>query len=344
MATIYDVAERAGVSVGTVSRYVNNSGYVGQAARERIRAAIAATKYVPSGAARSLTTKRSGLVGFVVSDLVNPFSAELAHGIADRAAQFGYCVLSAVTEEHEDRAVETLRALRQHRVEGVIVTPPETNKIRQELLNLHNSGTRVVLVGMHLKQPVVDRVTTATYEGARAAVQHLIGLGHRRIALATGSRRRSVAMGRFRGYRDALQAAGLEVDDTMVAEIPLTHAGGADALAMLWGRGAPPSALFAVNDTVALGALQEAARRGIRVPEQLSVVGFDDIENAAHAVPALTTVAQPKRKMGAVAVDLLLARIRGDGPRQPVERCLDCELVVRESTAPPYKPNKESIT
>lgn len=340
MATMHDVAKRAGVSIGTVSRYVNDSGYVGADTRERIRAAIAAVGYVPNGAARSLATKRTGLIGFVVSDLVNPFSAELAHGIAERAAHHGYCMVSGVSDNSEDRAIQTLRTLREHRVDGMIVTPPETPRIRRELEELCHAGTPLVLVGMRLPGRIADRVTTATYSGARQAVNHLIGLGHRRIGLVTGSRRRKIAMGRFRGYRDALSAAGIAINDALVAEVSLDRAGGADALAMLLARGAAPTAMFAVNDAAALGVMQEAARRRIRVPRALSVVGFDDVDIAAHSVPSLTTVRQPKREMGAIAVDLLLARIRGTAPSQAIQRRLACDLVVRSSTAPPVSNNE----
>jgi len=335
MATMYDVADRAGLSVGTVSRYLNDSGYVSQSARERIGAAIAEVGYVPSSAARSLTTKRTGLIGFVVSDLLNPFSAELAHGIADRAAQRGFCVLNSVTEGQEDRVLQTVRVLREHSVDGLIITPPETPRIKRQLAALARSGLPIVLIGMQLRPRLADRVTTATYEGARAATDHLISLGHRRIGLITGSRRAKVAMGRYRGYRDALNIAGLPLDDALVAEVTLDRAGGSAALQQLLTLPKPPTAAFAVNDAAALGAIQYAASRDIRVPSDLSMVGFDDVDLAAHSVPPLTTVAQPKRQMGAVAVDLLADRIAGTGSSTPVERRLECELVVRASTAPP---------
>lgn len=337
MATVYDVAERAGLSVGTVSRFLNDSGYVSKSARERIQEAIFSVGYVPNSAARSLTTKRTGLIGFVTSDLVNPFSAELAHGIADRAAQRGFCVLNAVTEGSEQRILQTLRVLREHSVDGLIVAPPETPRVKRELGALAESGLPMVLLGMRLRPDTTDRIATSTYEGARAAVEHLVGLGHRRIALITGNRRRKIAVDRYRGYYDALAAAGLPYDERLVVEVALNRTGGAAALAGLVGRRNRPTAVFTVNDATALGAMQEAARRGIRVPADLSVVGFDDVDLAAHGVPPLTTVAQPKREMGALAIDLLTERMAGTAPAWPVEHRLDCTLMVRASTAPPKR-------
>jgi LacI family transcriptional regulator len=334
---MYDVAEIAGLSIGTVSRHVNGSGYVSEASRARIEAAIAETGFVPNSAARSLTTKRTGLVGFVVSDLRNPFSAELAHGINDRATHYGYCVLTAVTEDDEARAVRTLRVLREHHIDGLIVTPPESPAVKRELRALHTAGMAIVLIGLDTRPRFADRVTTSTYDGATQAMDHLIGLGHRRIALVSGERRRGVASGRRRAYTDRLRAAGIAGDDELIEEVALDRAGGADALGRFLKLRRPPSAIFASNDAAALGAMQHAAEHGLRVPDDLSIVGFDDVDLAEHSAPPLTTVAQPKLAMGTVAVDLLAARMRGGADAAPVERRLDCTLIVRSSTAAPRK-------
>jgi DNA-binding LacI/PurR family transcriptional regulator len=331
MVTMYDVADRAKVSIGTVSRYVNSSGYVGAAAREQIRLAIAELGFVPSIAARSLTTKKSGLIGFVTSDLANPFTAELVQGLQERATELGYCVVTTSTDEDEDRTLQALTVLRSHQVDGLVVTPPETPAINDYLVAAARQGTPIVLIGMRLDPPVADRVTTDTYAGARQAMEHLIALGHRRIGYVGG---RNLAKGRRRGYTEALKAAGLKAHKELVVLRSLNRTGGASALETLLALPDPPTAVFAANDAVALGVIQAACKRGLRVPEDLSVVGFDDIDLAEHAVPPLTTVAQPKQRLGHEAMTLLHQRMNGTGPARIVERLLPCELVVRESTAP----------
>lgn len=338
MVTMLDVAKRAEVSIGTVSRYVNGSGYVGPAARERIGSAITQLGFVPNRAARSLTTKQTGLLGFVVSALGNPFNAELAAGLQDKAHASGYSVVVSATDntatDNEERMLRALSTLRGHNVDGLVVTPPETPAINQYLVSAVNGGTPVVLIGMRLDPPVADRVTTATYDGARAAIAHLLALGHRRIGFVGGAR---IAAGRRRGYVDSLHDAGIPVDPVLLVEGALNREGGIAGALRLLDLADPPTAVFAANDETALGVVQAAYLRRLRVPDELSVVGFDDVGMARHAVPPLTTVAQPKQQMGHEAVDLLLARIGGDPPAQPVEVRLPCTLVVRDSTAPPAR-------
>ena len=333
MSTIYDVAKLAGVSVGTVSRYLNGSGYVSQRARQRIQAAIEQLGFVPSGVARSLSTKKTGLIGFVVSDLANPFTAEVARGLQDHADAYGYNVIICNTDGQDDRTLRMLRALREHEVEGLVITPPETPVIQAELVRMRRSGVPMVLIGMRLPGEPVDRVTTDTYSGAVSAVRFLLDLGHRRIGLIGGSTVLRIALGRRQGYIDALRAAGIDPDPVMMTEVPLDREGGMEAARQLLDLPHPPTAIFSVNDAAALGAIQEAFRRGLSVPEDLSVVGFDDIALAAHSHPPLTTVAQPKQLMGREAIDLLLARIQGTSSLPAVEIRLPCELVVRGTTS-----------
>lgn len=329
MVTMYDVAKRAGTSIGTVSRYVNGSGYVGQASRSRIRKAIDDLGFVPNSAARSLTTKRTGLLGLVVSDLRNPFSAELAHAIQHAAKEHDYSLVVSATDSDDGRAVRVLSGLRGRQVDGLIVAHPESRVVNDELVAAVMQGVPVVLIGMRLDPPVADRVTTDTYEGALAAVSHLIDLGHRRIGFLEGQEQ---VRGRRRGYVDALTAAGIPVDESLIGTDPLNRDGGATAALRFLDRPDPPTAIFAANDAAALGVLQAAYVRKVRVPDDLSVVGFDDVELAAHAVPPLTTVAQPTLDLGREAVALLFGRLSGSGPENAVELRLPCELIVRDST------------
>lgn len=332
VATIYDVAQRAGVSIGTVSRYLNENGYVGATSRERIKLAIQELGFSPSGIARGLTNKRTRMIGFVVSDLLNPFVPEVVRGVQDLADELGYCTLVYNTDGKGDREARALKLLYERRVDGLIIMPPETREGNQRILELHKQGVPIVFIGRKLEGVAIDRVTTDTYGGAIEAVLHLAGLGHTRIALLSGEQ--GVASGRRQGYLVGLQQAGLPIDERLIVEIPLTREGGSQAMAQLLQIQHPPTAIFTVNDIAAIGAIQEIVRCGGRVPEDFSIVGFDDITLAAHIQPSLTTIAQPKPLLGRTAVELLLARIEQHAEQPVQEIRLSCTLVRRESTAP----------
>lgn len=330
MVTMYDVARASGVSIGTVSRFVNNSGYVSQSSEEAIKAAIAQTGYVPNNAARSLTTKRSGLIGFITSDLINPFTALLAQSMALRASESKYSVLTAVTDGDEARALDVIASLRSQQVDGLVITPPESDAVNAYLETISGSGTPVVLVGMELDTPA-DRVSSDTYGGAKLAVAHLIELGHTRIAFVSRAPAEEFARGRYHGYCDALTEHGLIVDDSLVFGLDDSAGALAEATRLAVDRA---TAVFAVNDLIALGVVQEAHRLGRFVPDDLSVVGFDDIPLAGTSSPSLSTVRQPTEEMGQSVIDLLLTRLAD--PTTPVRATrFASSLVIRESTSPP---------
>ena len=342
MATIYDVAKRANVSTGTVSRYLNENGYVGEQTRARIELAINELQFTPSSVARSLTTKRTRMLGFVVSDLNNPFVPEVARGLQDLADEQGYCVLIFNTDGDGQREARALNLLRDRQVDGLVITPPETPQGDACIRELHAQGIPIVFLGRKVDGVAIDRVTTDTYAGGRAAMEHLLELGHTRIALIGGDEQRNATTGRRKAYGDSLAQARLPIDPALIAATPLFRAGGAAAAAALLALPNRPSAIFAVNDTLALGVLTEATRRGLRVPRDLSVVGFDDIALAEQAHPPLTTVAQPKLQLGRTAARLLIARIERQTAAEPQEARLPCELVPRASTGPVPGPRRGS--
>jgi DNA-binding LacI/PurR family transcriptional regulator len=330
VATIYDVARKAGVSIGTVSRYLSGNGYVGEAARERVKEAIQELGYTPSGVARGLTNKRTRMIGFVVSDLLNPFNPEMVRGAQDLADESGYCTLIYNTDGDGRREVRALKLLYERRVDGLIITPPETKEGNQCILELHQQGLPIVLIGRKLETVMIDRVTTDTYAGAIDAVTYLAQMGHTRIGFIGGLSAYNIAAGRRQGYLDGLRKAGLPFDEQLIVEAPLTRESGANAIDHFFQLAQPPTAIFATNDIVAIGAMQEFMRRGGRIPDNLSIVGFDDITLAAHVQPPLTTIAQPRPLLGRTAVELLLARIEGsDRPAQEIR--LPCSLVIRAS-------------
>lgn len=330
MVTAYDVAKRAGVSVGTVSRYLTGNGYVGDVSRAKVAAAIEELGYIPNRAAASLTTKNTGLLGFVVSDLRNPFTAEIASSLSQHARVHGYGLVLSDSMNDPGISLEAVERMRAHGVDGLIVTPPESASLNEALVAAA-STLPIVGIGLRTDPMVTDLVSSGTRTGAVSAVEHLLGLGHRRVGYVGSS---SMASGRYKGYEDALVRAGLPTDPELVVVGELNRAGGFAALEALLAITDPPTAVFAANDAVALGIIQAAHERGVSVPGQLSVVGYDDVDLAAHSVPPLTTVAQPMAAMGQTAVELLISRLKGpDRHRPPEAVVLPVRLVVRGSTA-----------
>ncbi|SEE94139.1 LacI family DNA-binding transcriptional regulator [Jiangella alba] len=331
MATIYDVAAAAGLSIGTVSRFLNE-GYVSAASRRKIERAISELGFVPSGAARTLSTKKSRLIGFVVSDMSNPFSSELAKAVQERADELDYCAVTYGTNHDDGRARRGIETLRGHGVDGLVVGLPESAPANELLRSVAEQGIPLVLVGMRVMHPNCDRVSTDTYDGAMQAMDHLIDLGHERIGFIGAA---DQGKGRRRAFVDALTRTSSAIDPELIVEGPLTREGGLEGASRLLSLDRPPTAIFATNDVMALGVYEAAYRQGLHVPRDLSVVGFDDIDLARHAVPALTTVSQPKTEMGHEAVRLLEARLTAETPPSSKETLFRCGLVVRDSTAPP---------
>ena len=334
MVNIYDVARLAGVSTATVSRYVNGTSNPRPDTADRIERAIRETGYVPSHAARTLVTKSTGLIGFLTSDLLNPFTSELAQSMAEHAGRSGLSLLTAVTFGQPERFVELVRELRRHQVDGIIATPPESPEVVRALTEASQAGARVATIGITLPDGAGDFVSCDTYGGGLLAMEHLLDLGHRRIGFITGEPATSVAGSRFLAYRDSLMRTDIPFEQDLIKEGTLDREGGFAATLELLDRSDRPTAIFAVNDLIALGAIQAAASRQIRVPDDLSIVGFDDIPMASHSTPALTTVAQPRSELGRLAAEFLITRLQ-DKQAAPQSVRLDCSLVERASTTQP---------
>ena len=334
-ATIHDVARVAGVSTGTISRYLNRRGYVGAESARRIEEAIAATRYVPNSSARGLNTGRSGLLALILTDMENPFNAEFAQGMISRSLALGFQPLIDITQGTAQGALRALHAARGRRVEGIVIASSDAPEIDDELARLTTSGVPVTLIGATPDPGAADSVTSDTYGGARQAMEHLLELGHRRIAFIGAGSSRRIASGRRAGYERALEEAGIPFAREIVVEGELDARAGAEALEYLLKLRDQPTAIFAANDAAALGVIQQAARSSIVVPRELSVVGFDDVALASHSTPMLTTVHQRIRTMGATSAELLSERITGEATGDGRTVRLDCRLVVRASTAAP---------
>ncbi len=332
MTTIYDIARMAGVSVATVSRHLNGTAAVSPGTAARIQAAIESTGFALNRAASSLTTGRTGLLGFLTSDIINPFTAEVGHAMTEEAGELGFSLLTAITGGHEVRFLQMLTELRRHSVDGVVVTPPQTARTVAALTELVAAGTPLTTIGVDLVSAGAAFVSVDTYSGALAAVQHLIDLGHRRIGFLGGPDHDSTP-GRLRAYTEALTEASIPVQTALMMGGTLDRQGGAQAMEKLIQSRQPPTAVFAVNDVMALGALQAAHANRLRVPDELSIVGFDDIAMASFASPPLTTVAQPKALLGRTAARFVISQLVDQTTPQPLR--LSTELVLRSSTAPP---------
>jgi DNA-binding LacI/PurR family transcriptional regulator len=332
MTTIYDIARMAGVSVATVSRHLNGTATVLPETASRIQQAIDETGFAPNRAASSLTTKRTGLIGFLTDDMINPFTAEVAQAMTEEAGELGFSLLTAITGGREDRFLQMLTELRRHQVDGVVVTPPPTQRALAAVTELIAGGTPLTTLGVDLSDAGAAFVSVDTYSGAFTAVQHLIDLGHRRIGFIGGPNP-MIGRGRLDGYTEALRSASIPVDQRLIVGDTLDREGGARALERLIATSRPPTAVFAINDVMALGAMQVAHGRRIRIPDDMSVVGFDDIAMASYASPALTTVAQPKALLGRIAARFVVAQLLDRTTPEPLR--LASELIVRASTASP---------
>ena len=337
---IAEVAERAGVSTATVSRVLSPSGHkVSARTRERVLLAARELDYAPSALAQALLKRTSRIVGVVVGDNTDPYFAEIIRGVEEVASAEGYVVMVVNTARRPEREVAFARLLRSYRADGLILAgggledPAAVDELEGQVRALQRDGCVVVATTLHRLE--VPRVRVDGEMGAALAVEHLLGLAHRRIGIVTGPLSVTVSHSRLAGCRRALAGAGVLLEERLVAEGDFTRAGGEAAAGRLLELPARerPTAIFASNDMMAMGALGAARRRGLRVPEDVSVVGMDDVPLADSVFPALTTVHQPLRELGETAMGMVLAAIRGE--ETETERVLAPRLVVRESTSAP---------
>lgn len=326
--TLADIAREAGTSPSTASRALSGRGYVSPAARERLVAAAERLGYVPDASARTLKQRSSRVIGVVVSDLGNQFYARLAVGIEQtlRDADYQMVLLSDNSESDEETAgARTFLAMR---APGVILTPVGSEAT--ELLARH--GTCIVEVDRRLATTSCDAVVIDNERGGREATEHLLSLGHRRIALLGVATDWTSDAGRLQGYRDALADAGLEFDERFVVRVP-PHADDVDARIAALLEGSAPTAIFAANNLLADRAWHVLRRRGLVLPRDVSLIGFDDVLWMEMVEPGLTVVAQPAEEMGRRAAHLLLRRLSAPDSPAAVE-CLEPTLVLRGSTGP----------
>lgn len=329
MTTIYDVARHAGVSAATVSRVLNGRSTVDAALAERVLAAVADLGYRRNAVARNLRKRQTSLWAVIISDVENPFFTSMVRGVEDVASAAGYSVVLCNSDENPEKESNYIAAALSERMAGVIISP---SSLRVEDVNLLlDSGCPVVVVDRELKGVKGDSVLVDNEHGAEAATAHLIDQGYERVACITGPRRVATATQRLRGYRKALKTAGQPVDDSLIRVADFRERGGHDAMASLLDEGAAPDVVFATNNLMTVGALECLAERGLAIPTDVAVVGFDEIPWADLVRPSLTTVAQPTYEEGRAAAELLTQRIT-DPTRKPERLILKTELRVRASS------------
>ncbi len=343
MATIYEVAKHAGVSTATVSRVLSQPRMVAVATRRRVLAAVQELAYEPNSTAQSLRTFRTGKLLVTVPDLSNPFFSLILQGIEDAAQREGYWVLVGDTQHDEKREEHYASMLKRKEADGLIFLghrlPSEAATIIQSMA----PRSAPIVNGCEFSPTLgIPSVHIDNARAAQEAMDHLYSLGHRRIGIVTGPLVSPLSRDRLEGATASAKKQRASAD-CVIMHGDFSIESGAAATERLLARRKPPTAVFCFNDEMAMGALQVAHRLGVRVPSDLSVVGFDDIRFAAHTSPPLTTIAQPMRQIGEGAVRLLLGILAGRGDAEtPESVTLPHKLIVRSSTAAPARRNQRT--
>ncbi len=326
-----DVAKQAGVSVTTVSHVVNETRPVSDELRRRVITAMTELGYQPNALARSLRRKQTHTLGMIVPDSANPFFAEVARGIEDTSFEQGYSVILCNSDGHLAEELLYTNVLVEKQVDGIIFVAAGAST--EHIHNLQARDVPLVIVDRDVPGVAVDSVLTDNAGGGLVATEHLIGLGHRRIGCISGPSDLTPSADRILGYRNALTKNNLPIDEQLIVKGDFQYESGHQAAHYLFGLEEPPTAIFACNDLMAVGAISAAVERGRQVPSELSIVGFDDVRLASFTNPPLTTIVQPKYEIGVLAATILLERLQNRN-RSPRRQLLETKLLVRQTTAP----------
>lgn len=328
--TIKDVAKRSGVSITTVSRVINDVGYVKSSTKERVQEAIRSLGFSPSQLARSLSSGSSRIIGAVFPDISNPFFPAVARGIDDALTSNGYMLLICNTDGDSRQEEAIVGALLSRGVDGIVFVTggPESGALIEDA----SRQVAVSLIDREMPGIEFDTVTSDNYGGSYAMTRHLTSLGHRRIAFISGPPKLSTSRKRLSGFTQCCKDRGLQ-------EPPLVYYGdfryetGYSLAREILASGQGVTAVFAANDLMALGVMRGITDAGVPVPAQIAVAGFDDIFMSSLSRPSLSSVSQPAYRMGAVAAEMLLGRLRAGGHRAPPRlEVLEASIVVRDST------------
>jgi LacI family transcriptional regulator len=329
-ATVRDVARRAGVSAMTVSRVINGGAGVRPETRRRVEKAVSELDFVPNGVARGLMSSRSGTLGLIVTDIVNPFFATVVRGAETVARRAGYRLLLCNSEGDLELERQYVADMISHRVEGLLIAPVG-DQSKANLVSLARRGFPFVLIDRSIPGLPCDLVQADSVAAAQKLMTHLISVGHRSIAMITEPDNVSTARERMQGCVAAFKTAGLRFKPGLIVRTTANRDGGYHAMQQILGFDPRPTAVFAVNNMTALGAMQAIRERGLAVPNDIALVCFDDVEHLAVHSPFLTVIDQPTEMFGTLAAQLVLERIGGDPGSPPRSVILQAELLVRES-------------
>ena len=328
IATLRDVAERAGVSTATVSHVINQTRFVSDELKARVYQAMRELNYRPDGIARSLRRRRTHNIGMIVPDIAHPFLAEVARGVEDTGFELGYNVILCDSAGDQEREADYIELLQEKKADGIVfVAAGESSSHIQALIE---QEVPVVVCDRELPGVEVDTVIADNVESGYQATVHLIELGHRRIGCIAGPQELNISSKRLQGYKAALEQHGIPLCEELIVRGDFRYRGGYEAMRQLLALDEPPTAVFACNDLMAIGAICAASQLKLRIPQDVAIIGCDDIALASFTNPRLTTIAQPKREMGAAAVEMLVERIK-DKDRPPTRRVLPTKLVLRDS-------------
>jgi LacI family transcriptional regulator len=335
MPTIRDVAKLAGVSTMTVSRVVNNSGYVSEVTRLKVETAVNELGYVPNMLGPSLRFKQTNTLALVLTDVTNPFWTTIARGVEDAAQKQGYSIILCNTDESNEKQDQYLTMLLKRRIDGILLVP--TRSSAEDVRRIQQQGIATVVLDRHVTNADVDIVRGDSVSGAYQVVNHLLSLGHRRIGMLAGPNDVSTSTDRVMGYHQALREAGLGIQDEHISWGHFTHASGYEMAKEMLTAVPSLTAIFAANNFIGTGAVHAAKELGLCIPEDLSIAAFGDIPSHINPNPFLTVATHPTYEMGYQAAQLLMARIAGEGPAEFQEIILPTKIVVRQSTAQPSK-------
>ncbi|HSX50880.1 MAG TPA: LacI family DNA-binding transcriptional regulator [Cellvibrio sp.] len=328
MSNIRDVARLAGVSVATVSRALSNPEKVSDDSLEKVHNAIAQVGYRPNMLARNFRSARAYAVVVLVPDIANPFYSLFIRALEDRAQQKGYAVLLGDTRGTPEREMDYIRRVETRLADGIVQLRPSSEKSQN---NIPPDIPCVNACGCEYTTGPAIRIDNRA--AAKTMVNYLISLGHRRIGVISGLKDNPHAIDRLEGYKEALAEAGIPFEKDLIAEGDFTMWSGLNAAFQFCNMKVRPTAVFSMNDEMAIGAMQTLKNQGIRIPEDMSVTGFDDIAYSKYSDPSLTTISQPAEEMGKMAMDMLLKVIEGE-PLSQRECVLPTEFIIRKSTGP----------
>lgn len=332
--TIRDVARKSGLSLSTVSLVINNRGYVSPGTRESVQKVVRELSYHPTRSARGLASKTSGNIGFILSEehfsQAEPFYTRIFLGTEFEARGHNYYILLTTVGNQFDPDEYVPRFLLERNVDGIIIA----GKVNEKLIShIDSLGLPIVLVDYEIKRAHHSAVLIDNWRGATLAVEHLLSLGHKRIAFIGGDIRHPSITDRYEAYRNTLHMAGVFLEESyeVTDEEETSVGGGTSAAERLFASGANPTAIFAANDAMAIGCMRYLKSRGMRIPQDVAIVGFDDIEISSHIEPHLTTIRVLKEEMGKIAVQRVVDSINAK-TKTVVTTHVPVELIVREST------------